>query len=205
MKEHPILFSAPMVKAILDGRKTQTRRVITPDPNEFLYNGAPYFSGIAPDGKAQFEDDNHYCRISLRYKPGDRLWVREAFCDVCSRLNVRQTDDRPQYCFRATARRLPCTCMSHPKEPEWRPSIFMPRWMSRISLIVTDVRPERLHDITFEDIKAEGVVPNTIALTVGAGLRCDFKTLWDSLNAKRGHPWESNSWVWKICFRKENA
>jgi hypothetical protein len=175
--EKPILFSAPMVRAILEGRKTMTRRVVKPQPES-----------DQDDGHAGLIQDCPYGQ------PGDRLWVRETFStDGCA-------------CYE------PCFCpsvwykaddLSEDKElqPKWCPSIFMPRWASRIILEVTGVRVERLQEITNAGALAEGIEPSGVPRTyVG-----DFAALWDSLNAKRGYGWDTNPWVWVIGFYPPNC
>ena len=167
-----------MVRAILDGRKTQTRRVMN-------YMARPYPYG----------------------QPGDLLWVRETWadtsreCPTCP-VSYRATwprDDEDGRCF------------------DWKPSIFMPRAFSRITLEIVSVRIEQLQDISEEDANAEGVDEPGIYQGFSDGLfmlqttqdepedeltyRDGFAWLWDSINAKRGIGWDTNPWVWAIEFR----
>ncbi len=173
-RERPILFSGPMVRAILDGRKTQTRRVITPQP----------------DGDFPFRQRCPYG------KPGDRLWVRETWTHEdswCSGVDCEQ----PSHVYhRATE--------SYPDSMRWRPSIFMPRWASRIDLEVVSVRVERLQEIGEDDAKAEGVEPSRAGQDERGPVktyRTGFVRAWDTINGKRA-PWVSNPWVWVVEFRE---
>lgn len=178
MIERPILFTAEMVCAILDGRKTQTRRI-------------------------------HNKHVEV----GNRLWVRETWgalyqegglilmsADVskenrtqerCEGLFYKATDNDPDY----------AGC--------WLPSIFMPRWASRITLEIINVRREQLQDITPVDCKHEGIlIPEPINPTIDDAIKylsaykSAFQTLWDSINAKRGYPWHSNPTVWVYNFKR---
>jgi hypothetical protein len=195
MKERPILFNGDMVRAILDGRKTQTRRVIKPQPkiisthdgsmNILQITGkAPWFNG----------DPNHTCPYGVI---GDRLWVRETWGlepDMDEQLkDDGLTPGQIEYegyhiGYKADGSGAYCV-------EKWRPSIFMPRWASRIMLDITDVRVERLQEISEDDAQAEGV----------GYWGCDtievFEDLWNSINQKRGYPWSSNPWVWVIEFK----
>lgn len=199
MKERPILFSAPMVRAILEARKTQTRRVVFKDDCQDCHQ--PWWcSGTHwQDG-----DELLHCPYGVA---GDHLWVRETFCvgyeyapgeftalpfDGCER--VRKTF------YRATDDDAP----DEPRRP-WKPSIHMPRWASRITLEVVSVRVERLQDITEADAKAEGVEPylsGEYSLYLDSNERTNLARLWDSINAKRGFGWDANPWVWVIEFKQ---
>ncbi len=215
MNTKPILFSADMIRALLDGRKTQTRRIFKVD---------------TPDGKKvavtspkeeilQFEDGSfHYLStagLSGPYpcpygRPGDLLWVREAAHeDVVGSVSLSKytADDAPVF-FRDEG-----------VSPWWYsrkscPSIHMPRWASRLTLRITDVRVERVQDISEENARREGAKPYDVS-----GLRFDeydlidaplkvaskpykngFALLWNSINAARGYGWDANPWVWAIEF-----
>lgn len=181
VKERPILFSGPMVRAILAGEKTQTRRVVKPQPpyegirlngpesyhpavakNGFLTPGEPVF-GI-------YDDEGEYGCVCTYGSPGDRLWVRETvYCDDGNGINDFDATSVPweHVYYRADGEcceQIPeCQC-SFIGKPKWTPSIHMPRWASRITLEVTGVRVERLQDISEADAKAEGVeiaIPGT--------------------------------------------
>ena len=150
MKERPILFNAEMVKAILSGRKTQTLRVMKPQPSSGVRKSVLVKSGTE-DGHGR----EHVCPLG---QPGDQLWVRETFCPV----DDTQHGGDKWVDYRATPRyesSHPAGWDCEPKDPEalkWRPSLHMPRWASRIDLLITGVRVERLNSITNADAKAEG-------------------------------------------------
>ena len=182
MKERPILFSGEMVQAILDGRKTQTRRVIKPQP------------GIAP-GIGPVWKGSDYCKEWIRECPygihGDRLWVRETWASFKGGVYYRAEGSNNARIEETVG---------------WRPSIFMPKIISRIWLEITDIRVERVQEISPQDVCREGIRP-----TIPGGFEIDecdwigaqqFKPLWDSINAKRGYGWDMNPWVWVISFRR---
>lgn len=217
MTDRPILFSAPMIRAILreievpGTGKTQTRRILK------LHNEPPQYIGPkgcekdptcwgweGPDGGYALADrdseDPHACSwhdLEASYRPCDRLWVREAHALVpasayrCSD-GVQQTINPHDRDMAAVYR-----CGWERSAPRWRPSIHMPHWASRITLDVTDVRVQRLHDISEDDAAAEGF-SGTLA---GATARHGFRHLWDSLNGKRGYGWERNPWIVALTFR----
>ena len=186
MRERPIIMGADSVRAILDGRKTQTRRVIKPQPK---------FIG-APNVPFKTDDANPKGIINCPYgKVGDRLWVRET---VFFETFHQQSDEELKrygfnpnigvWVYRADNHDYPTITAN------WTSPMFMPREASRITLQITDIRVERVQDITEEDAIAEGVESfNTVA---------SYSYLWDSLNAKRGYPWENNPWVWVISFKQ---
>ncbi len=197
MNEHPILFTGEMVKAILDGRKTVTRRVIKPQPvfieESFRWRWGKTGAVTASREWWNYMDSLDHCPYG---QPGDLLWVRETWAahPTLNRVQPKYLDCAEIY-YRAT-----CDNDSH---YSWRPSIHMPRWASRITLEVTGVKGERLRGISEDDARAEGVTPSG----VGADLahlkyRAGFQTLWDTINAKRGHSWESNPWVWVVEFKQ---
>ena len=232
MKERPILFSALMVRAILEGRKTQTRRIVKPQP---IGGETIWFREDAewPSFVVGTQRDNGGLRISASRpiecphgKPGDRLWVREAhgifsvdgsyvsvgykarlpegktLADTDGGLDVIPVYDREQVYW----------AERHIDPDKWRPSIFMPRWASRITLELTGVRVERLNEITEEDAEAEGATPWEFdpdqPLTTGERAgdsphRSGFAYLWDCINEDRA-TWKSNPWVWVEGFRLVN-
>ncbi|WP_347558517.1 hypothetical protein [Robbsia sp. KACC 23696] len=173
MKEHPILFSRAMVRAILDGRKTQTRRVIkAASVADASTNGAR--ASCCP------------------YATGQRLWVRETWAQPVL-LDPGPTFYRADYpaCVPAHYENVP------PAEAiTWKPSIHMPRALSRITLEVTDVRAEQLQQCTNGNAWAEGC-PEEENWPLDW-----YRALWDSLNADRGHGWDANPWVWVVAFRR---
>ncbi len=221
MKERPILFSTPMVKAEQDGRKTHTRRVVR-FPSELIGELCPY--GVA----------------------GDRLWVRETWATMIC-YNSTPPRDLPHNLpiwYKDTYLDEPTGCGDD--MGKWRSPIFLPRWASRITLEITNVRVERVKDISEGDAKKEGVEPlyqepdeitNQALRSVGAeevtqpyiigwtnyqfkedrrfrhipkmsypewysNPRDSFRSLWDSINDKRGYGWNANPWVWVIEFKK---
>lgn len=194
--DKPILFSRDMVRAILAGDKTQTRRVIKPQPQ--TRSGADYVDGI------WFEEDHYgdHHQIQCPYgAPGSTLWVRETH-------RAFLLGDAPYIEYAATARDddpalYPISSEQYfqIESQRWRPSIFMPRWASRIQLKVLDVRAERLQDIREDDAKAEGVVAWHMTIE-GTVYRPEFMLLWDKINAQRGFSWNSNPWVWVVEFER---
>lgn len=207
MAEKPILFSGEMVRAILDGRKTQTRRVIKPATTS---QAAKYFD---PDLAQWPIDQGTGQREQCPYgQSGDTLWVRETWA-VPSHLDDVPPREFSKWGVWFRADGTYATLETHgppygtryPDESKgkWRPSIFMPRWASRITLEVTAVRVERVQEINDADAIAEGIIVTESAdltgLTTGQPTR-DFKALWDSINEKRGYGWESNPWVWVVEF-----
>lgn len=178
MKERPILFSAPMVRAILDGRKNQTRRALNPQPD-----GGIQFNPCTPHGVLNGKGDTLICKFGKR---GDRLWVRETwsqhpqFADIAFRADGEEFEDSDGFTWIL----------------KWKPSIHMPRWASRIMLEITNVRVERLRDIGEDDAIAEGVsLSNFPMIPI-----YEYKELWESLNGKGS--WDLNPWVWVIEFKR---
>ena len=202
MKERPILFKTEMVQAILEGRKCQTRRVIKPQPQ----------GEWAAPGRTM-------CKYGV---PGDRLYVKETW-----RPKSHNFPTGYPYEYKATAEQD-----GAPVDEPWKPSIHMPKDAARIWLEITDIRVERVRDITEEDVKAEGVrVPvseansvlwcltdkypphdympegilregNKSKVTSKMIFKAHFASLWDSINEKRGYGWESNPWVWIVEFKR---
>jgi hypothetical protein len=184
--DRPILFSTPMVRAILEGRKSQTRRVIGRPLKHPGWTGYSYFAstrgGIAIENGPDYpdtDDDEIRCPYGV---PGDRLWVRETWAQVDGQINYRADQDR--YVWRAT---------------RWKPSIHMPRTASRITLAVTEIRCEQLCEITLADAAAEGWA-GADAKHINAVSW--YAELWDRINGKRA-PWKSNPWVWVVSFTVE--
>jgi hypothetical protein len=266
MKERPILFSGPMVRALLDGRKTQTRRVMKPQP---VIQSGPFDHGhwavTLPHGNAitnecgtlsgapscEAGEWNYTGRFVSGYHrtlcgpircpygvPGDRMWVRESFVEL---LHTSPATDEPidptngdrliepatsyvdaqgrkrwhydgkVIAYRATSNVEFCDGdgFSSPdfanKDdlPRWKPSIHMPRWASRITLEITDVRVQRVQEISEEDAKAEGVGPiGGFVAQLPFDYRVAFKTLWDEINEHRGYGTHKNPWVWCLTFKR---
>jgi hypothetical protein len=184
MKEHPILFSEAMVRAILGGHKTATRRVIKPQPPHHEWS-------IYPSERLNIQTSGGQYVHCPYGQVGDQLWVREAF------VPDYFDDGRPGYKADWTA-----TAAEYVKEPKWKPSIFMPYRLSRIFLDIVAIRVEQLKEISNEDAKAEGV---GWWQPVGGekNYRIEYQQLWDKLNAKRGFGWDVNPWVWVIEFTRE--
>jgi hypothetical protein len=199
MKERPILFSAPMVRAILDGRKTQTRRVIKKIekvPARYLgwkHNGWAFYKDDFPAGGMAA------CPFMCPYGvPGDRLWVRETWqgyrktsYEYDEWASMESPKDRHEWPFepayKADGKNFP---------DKWLPAIHMPREFSRITLEIKAVRVERLQDISERDCCAEGVgSPVTRDLK-----RPKFQALWQSINGHQS--WDANPWVWVIKFER---
>lgn len=204
MRERPILFSSPMVRAILAGTKTQTRRVVKPvgDDDSFVLQdyGDGWWPYRSDDGESPMKGDNEIPHACPYGHPGDRLWVRETW-RVCGGREYEYQQDRSQVMYRATHQEdgFPLTWESY----VWRPSIFMPRWASRITLEVTGVRVERLQDISIADAMAEGVVEtnaNLRGLEPCMEWRYAYEDLWRQINGPDS--WDANPWVWVIEFRR---
>lgn len=205
MTDRPILFSAPMVRALLDGRKTQTRRVMNPQPQGI--SSAEHFS----KSSWSITPESNRCTVDFKapsYATGDRLWVRETFAQSGACWpRIRQGLGRLHY-------RADPDHGWHDYWGRWRPSIHMPRWASRLTLTVTDVRVQRLQDLSEFDAIAEGCRPyfdhdnpsehagpnGTVhQMAPLRGPLDDFHRLWDNLNADRA-PWASNPWVCAVSF-----
>ena len=222
----PIIFSTPMVQAILEGRKTMTRRVMKPLP--MLHKDGTYFY------RGCF-DLRHHKDVVIQdyspYKPGDILWVRETFQEsqkdekgnciivfcpadediTCGDVGCIFGDRK--YLYRADEyyEQPYGNNVSIYDNLKWRPSIYMPKEAARIFLQVKDVRGEQVQDISIQDAKAEGV--SILDHTMRGGYSDDdsphykesFAELWDRINAKKGYDWEINPFVWVIEFeRMEN-
>ncbi len=193
MSSKPVLFSGEMVRAILDGRKTQTRRIIKPQPADDegnvwvgrilgpeMYEPEAYDRyGEAYPGKPIYGIYDEYGEWGIKcpYTPDDTLWVRETWATPGNYDHIK-------------------------------PSLLgeaMPRWASRITLRVTAVRVERVQDISHEDALAEGSAPDAPYNNYGTGskYRDTFAQLWDLINEKRGYGWNDNPWVWVIEFVME--
>lgn len=248
MKERPILFGGDMVRAILDGRKTQTRRLVKAQKDR------SFGCELAPCELAGEVNAGQFANSP--YDIGELLWVRETFCleheaegsqpphrdgrpikrrsdpfdgqCIWVQPHYRATDPAPELVYEfGTCPR----CEHGEPHAHWKPSIHMPRWASRLTLRINDVRIERLQDITAADAAAEGVrIPvdgstgrpmldisgpyapchylaadQARTFTHDAWLRAHFASLWDSMYAKRGNGWAANPWVWVIGFGVQGA
>ena len=205
MSEKPILFSAPMVRAILSGAKTMTRRCITKQPDATHNNKYPYWNigGYRTSKTALNPLPCPYGAV------GTKLWVRE----------TTTYWEHPESCedyivYNADGFKQSISKWEHPhavydhcvgRFGKNLPSIFMPRWASRITLEVTDVRVERLQDITEEDAKAEGAEKGREEWYDGVPCTeyiAGFRDLWQKLNQKRGYGWDTNPWLWVLTFKR---
>jgi len=211
-KTKPIIFSGPMVRAILDGIKTQTRRVIKPQP-KYWQRGflkgedkpcALYWweKNGTPARGMELREITEYCPHG---QPGDILWVRETWYECFDGLDGCDFDgyvaDGEKPCGPCRATAFEAMSIGYRSK---RPSIFMPRWAARLFLRITDVRVERVQDITEEDARAEGVEKmhiDDLGQTWKTHRR-GFESLWDTINAKRGYSWDTNPWVWVITFER---
>lgn len=231
MADRPILFSAPMIRALLSGTKTQTRRLLT--PRNTLFDGGRWPNYLAEHafhwdrawidlGPSPAGNPGPYLKLPVTNiamqpesreetvhrvypvtQPGDRLWVREAFVagfDIADETGCPVGDRKAWY--RATDAGLswfdPDT-ESTLDNPPWKPSIHMPRWASRLTLTVTEVRVQRLQEISEADARAEGVTATDRSTARGV-----YSRLWDSLHGPDA--WEANPWVVALSFdvRKGN-
>ena len=195
MKERPILFSAEMVRAILAGRKTQTRRVVK-SPVSTHCN----ILGISAEHEPMILHKDDWfkpCEWSPYGIPGDRLWVRETWAAPGNWDDIKPSKLIEYPGFNTDLIAYRATEKFGDAYFTWRPSIFMPRWASRILLEITDVRVERLQEITMQDAIAESAP----TLKGCPDPRVYFKDLWDEINADRGFSWDVNPWVWVIKFK----
>lgn len=237
MADRPIPFRPDMVRAILDGRKTQTRR---------LFDVARWGQPSTYKERVLIQDKDGVYRDAAkfaRYAPGDRLWVRETWCLTRDTLDYEtggeassfdwdeETYGDPRQHLNGDARFGTCAALHYPadgedstpsemwpcigvngrvlmpKEIRWRSSRFMPRWASRLTLTVTEVRVERLQDITEDDARAEGVEPadsseaEALGRALGIGYlpnKTAFCALWNSIYGPGG--WHANQWVVAVTF-----
>ena len=194
MPVKPILFSGPMVQALLAGRKTQTRRVINTKggPNNI-------FSGAWTDDFVLNPENAEWRAKQIPFAVGDLLWVREGWChfpenapDGMGELVYYRADNGNDS---RTSKEV-----MQKNGVAWQPSIFMPRWASRLTLKVTDVRAKRLRDISDTDAAAEGVQADGEWPQKGAGRLENFEKLWNNLNEARGFGWDTNPWVAAYTF-----
>lgn len=185
MTEIPILFKGSMVRAILDGKKTQTRRIIKPQP-EWI-KSAGYYESTVMAWKSTIA---HISAHKLPYAKGDILWVKETWAE-----NIPGCPGGITY--RADHMDPKGDGPAHPVK--WKPSIFMRRSISRINLLATNVRVERLNDISDNDALAEGIEPSTIGITH----KTCFRVLWEEVNGPGS--WKKNPMVWVIEFRRRGC
>ena len=229
MKERPILFSAPMVRSLLAGTKTQTRRVVKPEGAHHLFQFRGTAAAAGADeptgewgwcGSERVVNKHIHCPYG---KPGDRLWVRETWnwFDP-EQIPADRIGPRAPFtgiaggsrAIRWAAAFAADGALPYPGydgRDHWRPSIHMPRWASRITLEVVGVRVERLQGISEEDAKAEGAwgPDDSIVGKVAEHFGCDvlsvhpslaFRMLWEQINGRDS--WAANPWVWVVEFKR---
>lgn len=211
MKERPILFSAPMVRALLDGSKTQTRRIIKPHPRDdafvLLDHGDGWWPYRSEDGESADVDNMEYPFTCPYGQPGDQLWVREThrpiFGQTCGLIAVDYRAD-PQVKWERMR--------DHADKPKWIPSIHMRREYSRIQLEIVSVRVERLNDCIDADAVAEGCEKNhngyywagphpVSGRKQMATAHQAYRDLWESINGPDS--WAANPWVWAVEFKRD--
>ncbi len=207
MKERPILFSGAMIRAILAGQKTQTRRAAKPVKHPDLGNL------YDPGALVMEREPQHVIDRACPYgQPGDRLWVRETWAAHCDEDNLPPRDCSRDVRFYAVEHGRQHGL--NPRIGKWRPSIHMPRWHSRILLEIVSVRVERLQSISEADAEAEGIdflrhiQDNDETLTDRDVYQCLrdltardlYELLWDSINGEGS--WAANPWVWAVEFKR---
>ena len=193
MKEKPITFRTDMVQATLAGNKTNTRRVIKPQPKhiQILINGK-----IETSFDGGFDCDVKY--IKCPYEIGQTVWVRETFCKFLAEHVIGS-----KYVYKANIRfkdseniRQEYIKCGYPYQ--WKSSRYMPRKAARLFLKITNIRIERIQDISVSDILKEGIPAAPYKDTIA--LKMAFVNLWDSINKKRGYGWDLNSYIWVYDF-----
>lgn len=230
VRQKPILFSGAMVRAILDGRKTQTRRVLTPQPTYLMAavdldhfehigtmkkSGRAIFEAKRRDGQwvNVFPDGPHSVKADIECPygaVGDRLWVRETFAETeaeagedCLVYSADMAIAQQDHLgvLHFSPNKWTVDASAGYYAPRWKPSIHMPRWASRITLEITDISVERLQEIGMADAHSEGGCADAGHLP-WIGCRQDFRQLWNGINEKRGSGWDVNPWVWVIEFKR---
>lgn len=203
-KERPILFNGDMVRALLDGRKTQTRRVVKDQlPQHKLAKDS-----ASPSGYSLINDCYDDYLLKCPYgKAGDVLYVRETFANIAG-FGFDKDLFPNGYAYRADCRDIDSINIAKEYGVKWKPSIHMPKLASRIKLKITDIRVERLNDISEDDAKSEGLIPveykgkswafDNSGKSYGSSTGA-FNALWQSINGKDS--WEQNPWVWVVEFR----
>ena len=201
MKERPILFSSSMVRALLAGTKTQTRRVVKRqppagatfvryDPDSISWDAVTPARPMGGNLGSQ-PQQMHFTEHCPYGAPGDRLWVRETWNTFEGWAGYFYAAD--DHSFGIGADDDPDHIPEH--AVRWRPSIHMPRWASRITLEITAVRVERLQDIDHDDARAEGCIGDDVDSPAG-----HYETLWEQINGAGS--WAANPWVWVVSFRR---
>ena len=195
MNEHPLLMKGPLVRATLEGRKTQTRRPINPQPSDNIENVK--YDDVADLWLGSNKEDNalgysfSWTARSPLGRSGDRLWVRETWAQVDK--SIAPPDMQTGLLYQASWRYGHC-------KPSWKPSIHMPRWACRLVLPLVSVRVERVQDLTEEDARAEGLRRTENGWTDGTtgydvtSARAAFQELWASIYGQAS--WDVNPWIW---------
>ncbi len=219
-KESPILFNGEMVRAILEDRKTQTRRLVMPQPvftgasgDSFEWHGGPALQRAGYGAPYVHTDRNAMIHAMLtvsQWQPTERLWVRETWaphpkhprCRVAYRADMMTYGlDNGQASKSEDSLGAILPSPIWPEKPwgkNWRPSIHMPRWASRLTLEIIRVEVEPIQDITFDDALAEGIQVDDGQLRKTP----NFRQLWDSIHLHYGYGWSQNPWVWVIHFKR---
>ncbi|ENI5566672.1 hypothetical protein ABZH46_002946 [Salmonella enterica] len=211
MKERGMIFNSEMVRAILDGRKTQTRRPVKPQPELTERSGFSWNGVVFGSGSDDRETNRNFAHVKCPFgKPGDRIWVRETWqvihdhIDESSHVEYRTyapsiPKEKDRYWHTVYAEHFGDESREDRGFP-WRPAIHMPRWASRILLEITDVRVERLRGLSEEDAKSEGIIPSAGGVLPGWEYRINFRDLWMDIYGTDN--WEANPWVWVIEFKR---
>lgn len=201
MRERPILLNAEMVRAVLDGRKTQTRRMLTPRQLKMIDAAASIGECYPLESGHQHENSQSYYSEWCPFGAvGDRLWVRESFYEH-GHWQGGGYDPEDSYFVSDKQVLYPADGIQRPSERKrddfWRsrPSIHMPHWASRITLEITGVRVERLQDISEADARAEGITGSLVRDVTAA-----YSALWQSIYGEES--WQANPWVWVIEFKR---
>lgn len=227
MKERPILMNGAMVRAVLDGSKTQTRRVMKPQPEPTPHRPGDYqwpcnaFQSMVSVADTRALGAHGMAGDACPHGGhGHHLWVRETFGYVSpdepqrplSECSIEYRADLPAGSTDRPGGWPASECVGDPARPRWRPSIHMPRTASRILLEIVSVRVERLQDISDADIEAEGIDMDalaeaqdrydTVAKDGNASGRATLRTAWRELWESTGGDWDANEWLWVIEFKR---
>ena len=218
MKETPILFTAEMVRAIRDTRKTQTRRVMKPQPIDNVSNGV-WYPKPNPDNAKHYAHEEHFKKgVVIDFcpygNPGDLLWVKETWnAGMIMGYSQGEPEIIPwSHCTKEERKTFPVNQVFYKADDDlsksgpWVSSLFMPKWASRIKLEITDIGVERLQDMSHNDWLTD-FCPDlfqqgrALASFIGTENRIEMaKEFWDSINGAK-YPWEANPWCWVVSFK----